>query len=198
MWDGWMTSLSESYAKTHDLLEDGKCSEATEEFKRHFTPHLKKLYSEAGETYPLRFARAKEWCVWTRNLYLLTRQTERSLGNNESKEALELLAALRKHLYDLHVETGNQKTNDYIYAFHRQAWETPPDTDALEAIGKALAKADLSDKAKTEPETYAKSREAWAAKTGKILENGKVSVFQRRNLRGAADKLYREYGIQFQ
>ena len=44
-----MNSLSESYAKTLDLLRDGQEEEAPMLFKKYFVVTVKKLYSEAAQ-----------------------------------------------------------------------------------------------------------------------------------------------------
>ena len=193
-----MVSLSDSYAETTDLLDAGKTKAAAEEFSRHFTPPLKKLYSEAGQVYPLRFANAKAWCEWTKRFYTLTRETEDCLAENRRREARTLLEALRKHVYDLHVETKTQKTNDYVYALHLYASEKRPDALRLRATNEGLAKAEPSAKAEAEPEFFEESKKAWQGQTGKALAQDKVPLRQKKKLRKAANRFYREFGVQFQ
>ena len=57
-----MLSLSKSYARTLELLDEGKVAEAGANFQKEFVATVKKLYSEAAQTYPLRFKKAENWC----------------------------------------------------------------------------------------------------------------------------------------
>jgi hypothetical protein len=87
LWEGWMNDLSESYATSLDLVEKDKPAEAKDQFSRGFVLTVKKLYSEAGQTYPVRFAKAECWTAWTKKLYVLTRKAEDAFGKGDIDQA---------------------------------------------------------------------------------------------------------------
>jgi hypothetical protein len=57
LWDGWMIDLGHSYPKTLSLLEQGKLDAALTEYRTGCLASIKKLYSEAASTYPVRFSK---------------------------------------------------------------------------------------------------------------------------------------------
>jgi len=113
-----MVSLSDVYVRTLDLLNEKKAKEASALFGNQFVTGIKKLYSEVAETYPERFAKTDNWCVWTRHLYMLTRMTEDALGKNDQEKVREYLVFLREHFNVLHVKAEFLNKNDFIYNYH--------------------------------------------------------------------------------
>ena len=86
-----MIRLAESHPKTLALLNDGKVEEAALEYRSEYLASIKKLYSEAAKTYPVRFSKAEHWCVWTKELYILSRKIEEALKKKDSEGALKLV-----------------------------------------------------------------------------------------------------------
>ena len=99
-----MSHLAESYLKTLVFLDGGQVEHAVLEYRKGYLANVKKLYSEAAETYPVRFSKAEHWCVWTKKLYTLSRQTEEALKRQDAEKALKLLEQARNHFYALHKE----------------------------------------------------------------------------------------------
>lgn len=117
-WDAWMESLSQTYVETLDLLDKDKGEEAHKLFKEKFLSTVKDMYAEVAETYPIRFSKTDNWCVWTKQLYTLTRMTERALEKKEKENAVKMLVFLREHFNVLHEKADFQRSNDFIYALH--------------------------------------------------------------------------------
>ena len=198
MWGDWMTALSDSYIKSLDLLQKKKTEDAAKEFSQGFVATVKKLYSEAASTYPARFSKVDDWCTWTKNLYVLTRQAEDSLGRGKKKEALGRLARLREHFDTLHVKAQVRKTNDYIYAFRRMLEKGKTEAKQVSGLLNALDKAEPSAKAKAKAEDYAKARAEWSKQVATAMEDGKILKRKLKKLRASTEKFYREFGIQFE
>lgn len=198
LWDSWVTSLSDSYGRTLDLLESNKSKEAAKEFCNGFVKTIKKLYSEAAENYPARFSKGRDWGSWTRNLYILTRKCENALRETNTDEARTRLASLREHFYKLHEETGTSKSSDFIYAFRKAAWKDKPSIDELKALRDALEKAKPSNKASADEETFRKARAQWAGRIDPILEDGVIEPSELEPLRTATETFYRSFGLQFE
>jgi len=193
-----MVALSESYVKTLDPLAAGRTAEAATEFHDNFTPTVKKLYSEAAQIYPVRFSKSENWCIWTKQLYVQTIKLDETLGKGDQAEALKMLADLREHINNLHLQTQTQKANDFIYAFHRQLAQPAPEARELSALADKLAKADPSAKAKANAEAYGKARAEWSRQAEAALEGGTLDSGKRRALRASTEKFYHDYGMQFE
>jgi hypothetical protein len=197
LWDGWMASLSTSYEKTMDCLAAAKPNEAREEFRTHFQPAIKKLFSEAADTYPVRFAKSKDWCTWTRNLLVLSTKTEKSLAGG-APDAAQSMASLREHFYKLHEETDTRSASDLIYALHVAAARDRPSVDELKSLRSALSKARPSARIKANPQAFAAAHQEWDGKVDAILKDGAIDSSELAALRAATDGFYRAFGMQFE
>jgi hypothetical protein len=193
-----MNDLSESYAKSIDLLEQDKPAEAKEQFRSGFVTTVKKLYSEAAQTYPVRFAKAECWTAWTKKLYVLTRKAEDAFGKGDIVQARILLPELRRHFYDLHKSVGQQKSNDNIYAFLVLLDDDRISTEKLKTALESVESAELALKAKAETEAFTKAKTSWKQQVESVLSSGKVEKEQRDTLRVSTFALYKAYGIQFE
>jgi hypothetical protein len=198
LWEGWMKDLSESYAKSLDLLEQDKPAEAKDQFRRGFVLTIKKLYSEAAQTYPVRFAKAECWTDWTKKLYITTRKAEDAFGKGDIDQARILLPELRRHFYDLHKGVGQQKSNDNIYAFLVMLDDEKLSTEKLKSALDAVENAELAIKAKAGTEAYTQAKTSWKQQVESVLSGGKLDKEQRDQLRVSTLALYKAYGIQFE
>jgi len=193
-----MASLSDSYAQTLELAKGEKWDQATAVYRQQFVPTIKKLYSEAAQTYPVRFKKIDDWCAWTRNLYLLTRKAEAAFADKKPQEALPHLAELRRHIHNMHVATEVLKTNDHIYAFQMETSKDTPAAKALKEARGALDGAQLSAKAKKNLDAYKEAKATWVAAVDPLLADGEIQPGERDALRAATDTFYRAFGIQFE
>jgi hypothetical protein len=193
-----MNDLSESYATSLDLLEQDKSAEAKDQFRRGFVMTVKKLYTEAGQTYPVRFAKSECWSAWTKKLYIVTRKAEIAFGKGDIDQARILLPELRRHFYDLHKSVGQQKSNDNIYAFLVMLDDEKLSADKLKSALEAVETAELALKAKAETEVYSQVKTSWKQQVESVLSSGKLDKDQRDRLRLSTVALYKAYGIQFE
>lgn len=193
-----MNRLGEACLKTLDCLDKGNLKQAELEYRKGYLANVKKLYAEAGSTYPLRFSKAEHWCVWTKKLYVLSRQTEEVLKKQDSKQAQKLLEQARRHFYQLHEETGTFHCNDRIYEFYTEAGQPKPSEEHLQKIIKQLEKAEPSCIAKEKAEQYAKAKDTWQKAITTLLDDGEIDSSERDSLRKASKVFYRAFGIQYQ
>ena len=198
LWDGWMKALSESYARTFDLLKAGKTSDAAKEFASKFSTTVDDLYSKAAQTYPVRFSKMTDWCTWADQLVAKTKEARAALDTGQSEEAMKKMELLRRHFYAMHVEAKTLKANDYIYAFRTIAGGAKPDAEKLGALVGYVQKAEPSFNAKAQAPDYAQAMKAWSACVEPILKEKKIGDGQIKPLRDATETLYRAYGIQFE
>jgi hypothetical protein len=197
LWDSSMATLSKSYLQTLSLLDQGTPTEAYKEFKTGFVTHAKKLYAEAGKTYPLRFSKMKNWCDWTKRFYVLTRHTEDALKKGQADKAREILASLRAHLHVLHVRAQLQKSNDYIYAYRATLLEDKPVAADLSAIQSLLEKAEPSTKAKASGDKYGEAKSDWSTIVTSLLQDGVLDPDEIQPLRTTTETFYQDFGAQF-
>jgi len=193
-----MDQMASSYLKTLVCLEDGKIGEATLEYRKGYLASVKKLYAEAGSTYPVRFSKAEHWCVWTKKLYVLSRRTEEALKTQDSKKALKLLEESRGHFYVLHKETGTFHCNDLIYEFRMEAAKSQPSEAQLQAAVKRLDQAAPSCIARKKPEAYAEARDTWKKAIAPLLDDGRIDPSEKDALNKASEVFYRAFGIQYE
>jgi hypothetical protein len=198
VWNASVTTMSESFVKTLDLMEAGKASEAREEYRPQFLQAVKKLYGEAATTYPLRFAAAKEWCVWQKNLYATAVKIDQFLAAGKVQEAKTSLLSLRQEFYDLHEQTNSRGVNDVIYLIHLEAMKAEPSVEKIQMLRGGLEFVPPSVASKADNAAYVKARDAWAAKLQPIVADGKVDASEREALRAATDAFYRAYGMAFE
>jgi soluble cytochrome b562 len=198
LWDRSMEDLSQSYERTLGLLDSKKKKEARLEFHDHFLVTVKRLYSEMATTSPEKFAKAKDWRKWARDLYTLTVKTHQALQTGSIKEAGVQLGRLRELFYTLHEESDTRLSNDFIYIFHKEAETREPSPARLKEIRGALEKSAPSRKAAAEALTFQKARAQWASQVDQALKDGEVSPSRIRGLRKAALDFYRSFGIQFE
>jgi hypothetical protein len=206
LWDGWANALSGSYVKVLPLMELGKTREASAEFQQGFLTEIRKVYSEAACTAPKRFVGSKDWSAWVRHLYALSVKTDRSLRQAAdsfesadartaaSKEAMNDLLALRRHFYVLHADTNTCRVNDYLFRFYEEVMKDVPAASELKAIRAAMDKADLSIKAKSDPNLFLLAKGKWTAEVHRILADGTIQPEEIATLRAATTQLYRAYG----
>lgn len=193
-----MTSLSEGYASTLDLLDKDQTEEAKGAFKRSVLLNVKKLYSEVAETYPVRYSKIEDWCAWSRQLYILTRKTDMALDAGDAAKARELLQGIRQHFYNLHQLTGMSKASDHIYSFFNALEANPPSFDKLKTEWDTLENAEPSLLAKSKPDEFKQTIEAWRQQVGLVLQGGSLTPEQINQLRAATEALYKAYGLQFE
>jgi hypothetical protein len=198
MWDGWMVGLSTSYAKTLDLLDNNKGKEAREEFRSQFVPTVKKVYTEAPQTYPPKFSKIDDWCAWVKDFYIMTLKAEKALGSSNPAEARKLLAGIREHLYKLHQETETAAVNDFIFALMSATAKEKPSAQELKALRDKLEKAKLSVKAKSDGDAYVRACKAFLASMDKVLQDQAIDDAELAELRSATASMYRSYGVQFE
>ena len=193
-----MDQMASSYLKTLVCLEGGKIGEATLEYRKGYLASVKKLYAEAGSTYPLRFSKAEHWCVWTKKLYVLSRRTEEALKAQDSKKALKLLEESRGHFYALHKETGTFHCNDLIYELRMEAAKSQPSEAQLQAVVKKLDQAAPSCIARKKAEAYAEAIDAWKKAIAPLLDDGRIDPSEKYALNKASEVFYRAFGIQYE
>jgi hypothetical protein len=198
LWDGWMINLAESYLKTLVFLDDEKVDQATLEYRQGYLANVKKLYSEAAKTYPLRFSKAEHWCVWTKKLYTLSRQTEEALKKQDAEKAMKLLEESRNHFYALHKETETFHCNDHIYEFRTEALKSELSGNKLDEIIKRLDKAESSCIAKKKSREYAEAKDIWKREITPLMDDGRIEATEQESLRKASETFYRAFGIHFE
>ena len=193
-----MKSLSDSYAKTLDLLKSNKSQEASQEFATNFVATVKKLFSEVENTYPPKFSKINDWCTWVKQLYRMTVTADKMLKKGDIENSMKMLSMLREHFYNLHMETKTEKTNDYIYAFYVGANKDTQDLKELKSIQEQLDKAELSVKAKSNEKDYKKAKSEWLSKVGELLKADTIASEALTSLRQVTEKFYNDFGIQFE
>ena len=210
LWDGWAIALSQSHDKTLRLLEAGKEAEAHSEFRERFLVTVKEIYSEAAVVSPERFSKSKNWSAWLRHLYALSVAAEKALRASlhpsntlpesaaPGDEAISPLEKLRDHFYQLRFDTETRKSNDYLYAFHKETMKEHPAASELKALLAAFEKAAPSLKTKDNPEGYQKAKGDWTKRIDPILADDRVAPSEIEPLRSATRFLYRAYGMQIE
>jgi hypothetical protein len=198
LWDGWMSRLAESHLNTLNHIDNGKLEQAEQEYRKGYMANIKKLYSEAAKTYPLRFSKAEHWCVWTKKLYVLSRQTEEVLKKRDSKKALKLLEETREHFYLLHEETETIHCNDIVYKLHTEATQDKLSEEQFQKIIKQLEKTEPSSIAKEKAEEYIEAKNTWQKAIKPLLNDGEIDSSERKTLGDATEVLYRAFGIQYE
>jgi hypothetical protein len=198
LWDSWMSNLAGSYLKTLVFLDDEKVGQAALEYRKGYMANVKKLYSEAAKTYPLRFSKAEHWCVWTKKLYTLSRQTEEALKKEDAKKALTLLEEARKHFYALHKETETFHCNDHIYEFRMEALKSELSGKKLNDIMKRLDEAEPSCIARKKSKEYIEAKDRWKRDVTPLLDDGRIEESEQELLRKVSETFYRAFGIQFE
>jgi hypothetical protein len=199
-----MDALSEGYAQTTEALKKGDAQAALDAYRTKFVVTYKELYSEAAETYPLRFEKMDTWCIWTKDVYVKTVQLEQALtalpakDSAEAKTALDNLEALRAAFYTLHEKSQTLSTCDYVYALRTECRKDAPDVAALKKIQEDLSKATPARKAKKQSDEYEKARAAWNTVATPVLEKGEVSKESLKSLRKAGETFYEAFGMQLE
>lgn len=129
---------------------------------------------------------------------MLARKIEIDFAAGDIAVVKEMLPVLRKHFYDLHSETGLRKANDEIYAFLLLLDKDQPSVSDLKGAGESLEKAELSLKAKAEPDAFNKAKEAWQQEVRPVLDGTALDKNAVERLRSSTKTLYNAYGIQFE
>jgi hypothetical protein len=197
MWDGQVALLNSSYQQTLALLDAGKTTEAYNAFHGSFVPAVKKIYSEAPQTYPQRFSKIDNWCDWIKGLYVGTMKADAALAKADPG-ARKMVDGLREQFYKLHKETGTQKINDFIYALHAASAQDNISIDDLKSLRKSLGEAGASVTTQAQADAFAKARTQYEQKLDAILEDGKVDPAEVQPLRQSTDAIYNAYGIQME
>ncbi len=198
MWDGWMASLSASYAKTTELLEANKLREASEEYRTHFVPVVKKLYTEASTTYPPRFSKISDWCSWARGLYTMSVSGEKVLAGGNAAACKRAMEGLRAHFHRLHRESDTLGISDWIYAFRLATAGDRPTAETLRGLRDKIEGSQLMVKAKVDIEAFRAARAEWLGKVDPILQDGRIDAAELAKLRDATERFYRGYGTLFE
>lgn len=199
-----MTKLSGSYATTLDYLEDGDMKGAASEYRNHFVPAMKKLYSEAAEVYPVRFEKIDEWCVWTKRVYIFTRKAEQLFRKIEKGEEVDpnevrkYLLLLREYFRSMHEEAQRLRANDYVFAFYKELLADDVSAAKLKEIRAALDGAKPSMKIEASPGAYEKAKTEWVEAVDPVLSKGTLNQEELAELRRATKPFYREFGLHFE
>ena len=195
-----MVDLGRSVPKTLSLLDEGKADEALAEYRTGCLAAVKKLYSEAAKVYPPRFSKAEAWCVWTKALYVQSRQVDKALAAKDPNQVRTLMARMRTHFYELHLETETLNANDWIYAFRQEVLKDAPSMEELNRIVTQFgrAQASLLTREKDEQEPYARARDLWLKAVEPRLKAETLAVPDLETLRKATETFYRVYGVQFE
>ncbi len=193
-----MERLALSHCATLTFLDDGKVEQATLEYRKEYLGTIKKLYSEAAKTYPVRFSKAEHWCVWTKDLYILSRKIEEALKENDSEKALKLLEQARGHFHSLHKETETLHCNDLIYEFRAEAAKEKPSPEKLQNIVKKLDAAEPSCIAKSKADEYSEAKDVWKKAIEPLISDDQIDPSQHDSLKKASETFYRSFGIQYE
>lgn len=189
-----MTDLSASYATSVDLLEQSKAAEAAVHYRRYFVPTVKKLYVEAGKTYPLRYEGATCWTAWTKQLYILTRKAEDAFEAGDVESAKKFMAELRRHFYDLHEQTGRLKANDQIYAFQRLVLDEGASQEGLRAALDKVVNADPP--LKVNADDFTQARDEWKGAVTPMIDG--FSADKRDDVLKSTEAFYKSFGTRFE
>ncbi|MFP4381584.1 MAG: hypothetical protein ACLFUS_13870 [Candidatus Sumerlaeia bacterium] len=201
-----MVELSEVYAKTYKLMEEGKVEEAATEFNDNFIPTARVLYSNCARNYPPKYEKIDDWCSWVRNFYILADQSNKAMakhpekGSDDYARTMAGLIGLRAHFFTLHQLTDLVASNDYIFAFWRELADESDNTAMLKEAVTALSAEDvkLSKKAKANPDQYAEALAKWKAEVEPVLADDKIEDGEAEKLQTATTDFYKAYGIQFE
>lgn len=195
-----MIDLGRSYSKTLSLLEKDKPKEALAEYRAGCLASVKKLYSEAATTYPVRFSKAQTWCVWTKKLYVLSVKVDKAIRAKEVKQAQSRLAEMRTHFYLLHQETLTLNSNDWIHAFHEEVGKDTPSVAELKKIITQFGqtKPCLLAQDKNVAQLYDLARDNWLKTVTPILKADTLSDEDLTTLRDASGPFHKMYGLQFE
>jgi soluble cytochrome b562 len=193
-----MGALSDSFAKTTELLDAGKVKEAQAEFSSTFVPTVKKAYSEAAAVAPTRYTGLQTWPDWTKQMYVVSINANNALVRGQGAQATKLLAELRQHFYLLHQQTDTCKTNDFIFAFRMELQKDAPAVEELKKLCEAVEKAPASAKVKSQAQVFAAARAQWSARVKKVLADGVIDGAELQDLRQGTESLYRAFGVQLE
>ena len=193
-----MATLSDSYARTLALMDKSDLGAASAEFNGRFVPAVKKLYSEAASTYPVRFSKVKEWCDWSKTLYKQTLLTAKALQSKKQTDAQQNLQEIRQLFYKIHAEAELLKNSDYIFLFKSMVGKDNPNAEKVTSIIKMIEGAAPSVKTKAEPDAYKQALTSWKDQVAEIIKDNSISPDELTKLRTITESLYRQYGVQFQ
>lgn len=192
-----MDGLSESHAKATALLAENKLDEARDAFRTGFLAQIRELYTEAGQTYPLRYEKADCWTSWTKGLYILARQTEDALVKGDAQVARELMARLRGHFLDLHMQAGNRRANDEIYAFTALLEQGGQSGDALRQAMEAVVAAPAPTGDDKATAAFEEARKKWHEQATPLVQ-ANLDEAALRSLRECTKTFYDTYGVRFE
>jgi len=198
VWDSQVSILNSSYAKTLDLLSSGKTKAAAEEFHVNFFPAVKKIYSEAPNTYPARFSKINDWCAWVKGLYLDSGRADKALSSGKTEDAAKLLSTLRESFFKLHSETGTLQANDYVYAIWKEAAKDQPSAAEIKSLSAKLADAKPSSRTKKSKTDFAGACGRFQQAVDPLVADGKIDPAEIKSLRDASETLYKAYGVDFE
>lgn len=159
LWGQWTSSLTASYGLTLEHVKHRKLESAAEEFDSAFVPTVKILFTEAGAVGPARYQKMSgTWCPWSTKLYVLTRQTQDVLHQNDSKRAMEGLNALRDHFRRLREASDTRNVFDYAAALQQKLQARKTDDNAIRALVDALNNAPVPGQGPADQDAARKAR----------------------------------------
>jgi hypothetical protein len=198
LWDGQVSILNPSYQKTLDALAVGKQKEASAEFHASFTPAVKKLFSEASQTYPERFKGVDDWCGWIKGLYNTTMKADKALAGGNVDQANALMLSLRESFYTLREQTKTLQTSDIVFALEIESQKANPDASQIKSLTERLAESKLSPKAQGSADDFLKAKSDYTTKVNPIVADQKIEGGELPELRSATQTLYKAYGTQLE
>jgi len=198
MWDSQVSILNASYLKTLELLSGRKTKDAYEEFHVNFNQAVKKIYSEAPNTYPTRFSGIGDWCSWVKGLYVNSGKADKALAAGKTEEAGKLLETLRQDFFRLHKETGTLQANDIAYAIRMEAAKDRPSADEIRSLSSKLAEAKPSSKTRTAAADFPAAQARFQQAVNPLVSDNKIEAVEIKPLREAADHLYKGFGVELE
>jgi len=159
---------------------------------------VENLHKLAARTYPPRFSKIDNWCVWMDKFLGTTRLAKTALTSNKPSDAARHLGAIRTHFLNLHRETQMLNASDFVFAFHRAAAVERPRTKDLVSYYKALGTAKPSIKMRAQKEKYEAARAQWSTAVAPILQDGQLAPGEIEVLRQTTEVFYQAFGRTFE
>jgi len=200
-----VTKLSKSYQKTILLLDAGKTTDASSEFRTSFVSEVKKFYSESAETPPKRYLEDCNWNEKIRNLYIITQKTAGSLAAGDINSSRNYLEAIRVFFYKLNIDNKICLTGDAIYLFKMaldkvssQTSLSAKDISYLNSVKSKIYTVSPSASIRSNKEQFSLDVKAWDEKVSRILSLPSVDASGIKQLKEITYPFYLKYGIDFE
>ena len=161
-------------------------------------PAVKKLFSEAAQTYPERFKGVDDWCGWIRGVYITTMKADKALAAGNADQANSLILSLRKSFYELRDQTKSLQANDIVFALEIESQKANPDASQIKSLTQKLAESKLSPKAQGSADDFVKAKSDYTTKVNPIVADQKIDGGKLPELRSATHTLYKAYGTQLE